>query len=295
MVVAHGCFSAHAAEAAAAGRAKARQASRPRRGRWRPDRLRQQRPSGSTADMPMLSAPNLSAIVASRNDAAAVTPCLRALAAQGADEVCWVDDASDDETAEEAALVAADLFPRWAVRRNRVRRGPCRSLNLGSRMAGGGALLLVHAGAPAAALPAGNGPFWLSAAARQGDLAAASPQSIAPDAPLLMGRSLFDALGGVPDLPSCASWAFALAASWFCQQRFVPARTPPFDADPAQVRTARLALLRRLFLAAPLNPALPGPSDPARFWLWADANGMGELARSIALPYPANSRLLDPA
>ena len=238
----------------------------------------------------------LSAVVVSRNDAATVSPCLRALAAQGMDEVCWVDDASDDETAEEAALVAAELFQHAAVRRNRVRRGPCYSLNLGCRMAKGGTLLLAHAGSAAMALPAGDGPFWLSVAARQGDLVAASPQSIARDAPMLMSRALFDAVAGVPDLPDCAAWAFTLAASWFCQPSFVPARTLPFGADPEQVRGARLALLRRLLLAAPLNPALPGPqSDPARFWPWADANGMGELARALALPYPARSRLLDPA
>ncbi len=240
--------------------------------------------------------PRLSAIVASRNDAATVTPCLRALAAQGVDEVCWVDDASDDETAEEAGLVAADLFPRSAVRRNRARRGAAYSLNLGCRMARGETLLLVHAGSPATALPEGDGPFWLSVAAGQGSLVAASPHSIAPDAPMLMNRTLFDATGGVCDLPGCAAWAFTLAASWFCQPRFAPARASAFDAPPEQVRAARLALLRRLFLAAPLNPALPGPqSDPGRFWLWADANGMAELARSLALPYPAKSRLLDPA
>ena len=244
----------------------------------------------------MTSMPMLSAVVASCNDAAAVTPCLQALAAQGASEVCWMDDASDDETAEEAALVATDYFPRSAVRRNQARRGAAYSLNLGCRMARGETLLLVHAGSPVTALPAGDGPFWLSVAARQGSLMAASPQSIAPDAPMLMSRALFDAMGGVRDLPGCAAWAFTLAASWFCQPRFASARAPAFDAPPEQVRAARLALLRRLFLAAPLNPALPGPqSDPARFWLWADANGMGELARSLALPYPAKSRLLDPA
>lgn len=238
----------------------------------------------------------LSAIIASRNDAAAVTPCLRALAAQGVSEVCWVDDASDDETAEEAGLVAADLFPRSAVRRNQARRGAAYSLNLGCRMVRGETLLLVHAGLPPAALPVGDGPLWLSVAAGQDSLVAASPHSIAPDASMLMSRALFDAMGGVCDLPGCAAWAFTLAATWFCQPCFVSARASAFDARPEQVRAARLALLRRLFLAAPLNPALPGPqSDPERFWLWADANGMGELARSLALPYPAKSRLLDPA
>ncbi len=234
----------------------------------------------------------LSAVVVSRNDAAAVTPCLQALAASGVDEVCWVDDASDDETAEEAALVAADSFAHPAVRRNRVRRGAAYSLNLGCRMAQGDTLLLVHAGA-AAALPAGDGRFWLSLAARQGDLVAASPRSVAPDAPMLMSRALFDAAGGMPDLPDCMPWAFSLAASWFCQPSCVPTRTQPFDAAPEQMRAARLGLLRRLFLAAPLNPAIPGPQSPQRFWPWADANQMGDLARSLALPYAASSRLLD--
>ena len=192
--------------------------------------------------------------------------------------------------------MAADLFAHSAVRSNRARRGAAYSLNLGCRMARGGTLLLVHARSPATALPMRDGPFWLSTLAQQDDpVTMAPPQSIAPDAPMLMSRSLFNAMGGIPDLPGCAAWAFALEASWFCQPCLAPGRAPAFDAPPAQVRTARLALLRRIFLAAPLNPALPGPHDPAQFWLWADANGMGELARSLALPYPAKSRLLDPA
>ncbi len=123
---------------------------------------------------------------------------------------------------------------------------------------------------------------------------------------IMLTRALFDALGGFANLRYCHDWMLMLNACWFCEPCFVPERLYYYrlhasnsfralssvaDSDP---QTVRRAFLQRLFLNAPLNETLISPQrDPVRFWDGMAATGLTEMARSVLMPYAANTRMLD--